>query len=418
MPNPLHFDSHRCLPDYKTGNFAHLPGLLQSLLGHSVETPLSPQVFGFRPGQFKNVIFLFLDAFGWNTYSYFLNRRNRVISKLASKGQVRKLTSQFPSTTAAHVTTFNTGQPVARHGVLEWQYYEPVVDDVIIPLLFCYAGEKKRDRLREEGYDPFDMLPHHTIYQDLQQSGVPTYAFIPAEYVGTGYDDVQTAGSELIPYYTLADAFSTLKRKIGQVDVPALYYFYTPLIDALAHKYGPFSHQSLAELDATFMLMDHFLFHGLRGRDDTLVIISADHGQIATDPSTAFFINLQPEFKALEPMLRRNRQERVLPPGGGPRDAFLYVKDAHLAQAHELLQTMLAGRADVFRTEALIRQGLFGPEPPSRQFMSRVGNLLILPRHDNVVWWYEKGRFEVRHHGMHGGLSCDEMEIPLIVYQP
>ena len=418
MTSNLLSDPHRRLPDYDQGSFLHIPGLLQSLLGRPTPTALTPERFGFAPGQFKNVIFLFLDAFGWNTYSYFLNRRNRVISKLANKGQVLKITSQFPSTTAAHVTTFSTGQSVARHGVFEWQYYEPLVDDVIIPLLFCYAGEKKRDSLRAEGYDPFAILPNHTIYQDLQAAGIPSYASVPAEYVGTGYDDVQSVGTELLPYLTLADAFSTLKRKIREAKSPALYYFYTPFIDALAHQYGPFSHQSLAELDATFMLMDHFLFHGLRGREDTLVVVSADHGQIGVDPGAAFYINLQPEFKTLEPMLRRNRQGKLLPPGGGPRDAFLYVKEPHLAQAQELLTTMLAGRADVFRTEDFIQQGLFGPEPPSAEFLSRVGNLIILPRGDNVVWWYEKDRFQVRHRGMHGGLSRDEMEIPLILYQP
>jgi len=47
-----------------------------------------------------------------------------------------------------------------------------------------------------------------------------------------------------------------------------------------------------------------------------------------------------------------------------------------------------------------------------------VGNLVILPRGDETVWWYEKGKFELKHNGLHGGLSRDEMDIPLILYRP
>ena len=60
----------------------------------------------------------------------------------------------------------------------------------------------------------------------------------------------------------------------------------------------------------------------------------------------------------------------------------------------------------------LVAAGYFGDAPPSRRFLDRVGNAVILPRPGRAVWWYEEGRFESRHPGDHGGLSPDEMEIP------
>ena len=416
--NLITTDPLRTLPDYENGTFAHIPGLLQSLLGVEVETPLSPQRFGFQPGQFSKVVFLFLDAFGWNVYSYFLNRRNRILSRLADKGQVHKITAQFPSTTAAEVTTFHTGQVVGQHGVYEWQYYEPVVDDVIVPLLFSYAGEKQRDTLRDAYVDARDILPTHTFFSDLQNAGIPTYTFVPREFTTTAYNELLSVGAEATGYRTVAEGLATLNRKIKRTEDPALFYFYTPHIDSLAHAHGPFSFQSLAEADATLTLLDKFLFHPLRGRDDTLIVLSADHGQMKVDYRSTFYINLQPEFQELRCYLRANKKGRMLPPGGSPRDMFLYVREEYVGRAQTLLRKMLGGRADVLRIEQLIDAGLFGTSHPSEAFMSRVGNLVILPRGDETVWWYEKGKFELKHNGLHGGLSRDEMDIPLILYRP
>jgi len=412
-------DPNRRLPDYKTGNFAHIPGLLASLLGaERPASPLSAERFGFQPGQFQKVVFIFLDAFGWNVYSYFLNRRNRILGRLTDKGQAHKITAQFPSTTAAHVTTLSTGQVVGQHGVFEWQYYEPEVDDIIAPLLFSYAGEKQRGTLREAYITPRDILPTHTFFMTLQEQGISTYSYVPQEYINTAYNQVMSQGSEARGYYTLAEGLTTLKRQVNQSQGAGLFYLYTPFIDALAHKYGPFSFQSLVEADATLTLLDKFLLHPLRGRDDTLIVISADHGQVRVDHRTTFYINLQPEFQELRCYLRANKRGKILTPGGSPRDVFLYVREEYVGRAQTLLRKMLGGRADVLRTQQLIDSGLFGVTEPSPDFMKRVGNLVILPHGDETVWWYEKGKLELKHNGLHGGLSRDEMDIPLILYRP
>jgi hypothetical protein len=38
----------------------------------------------------------------------------------------------------------------------------------------------------------------------------------------------------------------------------------------------------------------------------------------------------------------------------------------------------------------------------------------VLPYAREGVWWYERGRFEQRAHGSHGGLSPQEMETELL----
>ena len=106
----------------------------------------------------------------------------------------------------------------------------------------------------------------------------------------------------------------------------------------------------------------------------------------------------------------------VLVPGGSARDVFLYVKDDLLDEALPFFSERLAGRAEVHPVQQLIAQGFFGPAPVSQALLDRVGNLVILPYEYQSVWWYEKGKFEQRFYGHHGGLTRQEMEIPFLLY--
>ena len=65
------------------------------------------------------------------------------------------------------------------------------------------------------------------------------------------------------------------------------------------------------------------------------------------------------------------------------------------------------------RTEDLIDQGYFGPDV-SETFRAHVGNLVVLAYRHESVWWYEQGKFEQKFYGHHGGLTPQEMEIPLL----
>jgi hypothetical protein len=51
---------------------------------------------------------------------------------------------------------------------------------------------------------------------------------------------------------------------------------------------------------------------------------------------------------------------------------------------------------------------------PSERFLARVGNLVVLPFKGESCHYYERDRFENRYHGHHGGLTREEMEIPLL----
>jgi len=149
-------------------------------------------------------------------------------------------------------------------------------------------------------------------------------------------------------------------------------------------------------------------------RGETLFLLTADHGHAEVDPETAIYLNRDPAFAGIEKYIKRNLAGDTLVPAGSPRDFFLYIKDDLLDEAQDFIQSRLVGKADVVKTEDLIEAGYFG-ESISETFLSRVGNLVILSYLHESVWWYEKDKFEMNYYGHHGGLTPQEMEIPLII---
>jgi len=403
-------------PRYGSHCFADLPSTLKYLLTGVGSPSLAPDVLERFEPRYETVILFFIDSFGWRYIEQY-GDDYPFLRRLAQEGQISKLTSQFPSTTAAHVTTIHTGLPVGQSGAYEWQYYEPQVDAVIAPLLFSYAGTRQRDTLNATQFAPARLFPYTTFYQDLASYGVASTIFQHREYTPSTYSDVVFQGARVIPYNTLPEALVNLQLCLAQHHTPAYYFLYFDKIDALSHQYGPCSPQLEAELDTFLTAMDRLFDRKLRGQlSRTLFVMTADHGQIETDPNTTIYLNREARFAGLNTYLETNRNGDLLVPAGSARDFFLYVKDELLDEAHAFLTERLADAADVVQTQWLIDTGYFGPPPMSDFFLKRVGNLVILAHGNQTVWWYEKGKFEQRLHGIHGGLSRQEMEIPLCLY--
>ena len=401
-----------CVPRYGGGSFADIPELLRWFLVGGAAPALRPNGWEQLGRQYDRVIVLFVDAFGWRFFEQFQD--HPLLRRFIERGSVTQLTSQFPSTTSAHVTTLYTGQPVGRHGVYEWFYYEPALDAVIAPLLFSFAGDSQRETLIATGIGAEYLLPAPDFIADLLEQGVNVTAFQPREFARSTYSTRLMTGAAIRPNLTLAEALVNVRLQVtgSQGKVCSVLYFGD--IDSVGHVHGPAAPQMAAEIDAFLTIVERWLCREIDGKvADTLLMLFADHGQVGMDPRTTIYLNRSRIYGQLEPLLQRGRGGRIIAPAGGPRDFFLHVRDEGLDEAQTLLGSFLAGRAEVVATEALIDAGYFGPGPVADVFRRRVGNLVVLPYAGESVYWYEKDRFEQKHYGHHGGLTRAEMEIPL-----
>lgn len=400
-------------PRYGGHCFSDLPATIQYWLTGEGAPALAPDVLGEYAKKYDLVILFFIDSFGWECFQKYADDY-AFLKHLTQHGRVSKITSQFPSTTAAHVTCIHTGLPVGQSGIYEWQYYEPKLDAEITPLLFSYAGTMKRDQLTVAGVDPNELYPSQTIYEPLAARGVKSFAFGSREFTPSTYSNVVMRGAEMRPFFSLSDSLVNLAAQAEQPTASQYLFFYYGTIDTLAHYYGPNSMQTRVEIDMFLNALEKwFLPFMQRKYKNALFVMTADHGHMAVTRENVRYLNVDANLKKIVPLLRTDGQGNVLPPAGSPRDAFLYVRDEALDEAYALLSDGLRGYADVVRTDDLLRGGYFGKLPVCAELLGRLGNLTILPYEKNCVWWYEKDKFEQRYLGHHGGLTPTEMEIPL-----
>ena len=386
-------------PRYDSGGFAGIPDRVKN---------------AFASGKYDAVVLFLVDAFGWRFYERFQDAP--FIQRLAKHGKIEKLTSQFPSTTAAHITTIHTGLPVGQSGVHEWYYYDPKVDAVIAPLLFSYAGKMERDNLRPTGIHPKDIYPKGVFYPELKKMGVDSFVFGNRQYTPSTYSNVVMKDANLRAFSTLSEAFVNLGQLLDEQSKPTYVHLYFDKIDALCHQYGPTAPQTETEIDTFLQMMERNFERIFKGKKRILFLMTADHGMAEVDPATTIYLNKDPQFAGIEKFIKKNQRGKLLVPAGSARDMFLYIQDEQLDEAREFLAQRLEGKADVVKTETLIADGYFGQNISSR-FRERVGNLVVLSYLHESVWWYEKGKFEQRFYGHHGGLTPQEMETILYSYE-
>jgi predicted AlkP superfamily pyrophosphatase or phosphodiesterase len=394
-----------------------IPGtILSALTPETSERMLPDDALEGLSNKYDKVVLFVVDGLGLDHFKGLMGRIP-FLQELGRSGTFMQLGTQFPSTTACNVTTLNTGVSVAQHGLFEWFYYEPEAGELIAPLLYSY-GEciHERDSLKQDNtVTPEAIYPKHSLYRELIKHGVRCFSFQDSEYAESEYTDIVFDGAKRYGYLSLADGLVNLAREVIDEPSKAYYYFYFDKVDSLSHKYGPGSKEAMAEAEVFFLALERLFWDRVRDKvDNTLFLLTADHGQASIDPAKCLYLNI--EFPGIEAMLKKSKSGQYLAPAGSCRDMFLYIKDDRLDDAYHLLSEGLRGKAVVIKTKELIENGYFGERHVSEALKGRLGNLVILPFDGQCVWWYEKDLFEIDFLGHHGGLTKQEMEIPFLAW--
>jgi predicted AlkP superfamily pyrophosphatase or phosphodiesterase len=389
------------LPAYGGRSFADIPATVERLVAGGGDGGLAADVLGDLDRRWERVVLVVADGFGWSAAERHAD--HPFLRRVAAEGRLAQLTSQFPSTTSAHMTTLHTGLPVGATGIYEWFQYEPELDRMIAPLLFSYAGDDERETLRGSGLDPTALYPRETIYVRLAAAGVACHAVQHEAISSTTFSRAMLRGAAVRPF-SAGDGWVAEAAAAGR----GYTVVYVDDVDAVGHQDGPGSDAHAA---AAAGVLDGLasLAQLLSAGGETLLLVTADHGQVRVHPATTVFVNER--LPELTRHLRGGDDGRPLAPAGSARDLFLHVLPGHEDDVDWLLEDLLGEKAEVRLTGELVEEGVFGAAGP--RLGARVGDVVVLPAPGESVWWREPGRFDMRFRGHHGGLSPDEMLIPL-----
>jgi len=389
-----------CRPEQGTRCFDQLPATVERLLTGATDRPtLAEPLLRER---FERVVLVYFDAFGWAFYER--HDGHRLFERARADGLVAQLTSQFPSTTTAQVTTIHSGLPVAEHGLYEWHLYEPALDRLITPLLFSFAGDGVRGSLLGR-LEPDDLFPTESLYGRLAGSGVRSSVVLPETIAGSAPNVALLRDAEILPFATAEHALAAASRAVEGGRAYA--HVYLDELDSLMHAVGP--DDPLSEAGARIVLD---ALAGASFPAGTLVLVTADHGMSPVDPKRTVYVNeVWPELAS---HLATGADGKPLAPAGSCRDLFLHAREGEVEEVCSELGARLGGVADVVPVDELVAEGIFAE--PSRRLRDRLANVAVLPRYGEAVYWHEPGRFVQQLHGQHGGLSLQEMEIPLVAW--
>lgn len=372
-------------PDYAGGGFSNL---VASLVEASGGAPRQPTLACLPVAELRdaqNIVFLIIDGLGDNylrangTGGHILKHRRQAISAV------------FPSTTASAITTSFTGATPREHGLTGWFTYFSEAACVGAPLPFQRRGERT-----SLGIAPARIFVEPPLFDTLAARSI-VVSWRPI--IDSPYNLRHCGRAERLAYENLAGFLEQTVSAVKSGPERKFVYAYWPDFDALAHRHGVASTEVRAHFDSLDAVFGELLAR-LAGTD-ALLVLTADHGFIDCPQEES--IELPPELAAL---LR-------FPLCGERRVAFCHVREQ--GTFLEKAKAFFGDRAQVRASRELAEEGWFGTGREHPRFAERIGDLAIVMHGRGTVKDWVPGEPRHLHIGNHGGMSEDEMRIPLVV---
>ncbi|MBO8085855.1 alkaline phosphatase family protein [Marichromatium sp. AB32] len=396
-------EHHR--PDYAGGGIVNLMSTLIAARGGQPETPTLTALPPARLADTRNLVLLVIDGLGADWL------RRHAPEGLLARHRIATLSTVFPATTAAAITTYLTGDAPLRHGLTGWHTYLRELGCVmaVLPGTPRYGGVS----YARAGIDPARLFGTRPVFDRIAtRSSVIAPQFI----IDSDFNRAHSGQAERLGFQGLDDMFGQAARVIRAAPwrpgrrrhdaAPRYLYLYWPRLDTIGHQQGIESAAAVGHLAQIEAALARFL-EQITGTD-TQVLVCADHGQVDSTPETRVDLDDHPELAEC----------LALPLCGEPRAAFCYLRSGRERQFLDYCEAHLAERVEVVPSNRLIELGMFGSGERNPRLAERIGDYCLLARDNAIV--VDRLPNERPHPvvGVHGGLSRAELEVPLALLRP
>jgi hypothetical protein len=395
-------------PDYAGGSILNLPSTIcRTLGGEALATvPLRSELTVSTSTDIRRVILVLVDALSLHRLQRWMSDGTAPVwSRLAEQGKLTALTSITPSTTTAALTSLWTGRSPAEHGVVGYELWLKeygVVSNMILHSPISFGNDA--GSLTKAGFVPEQFLNLPTLGTHLASYGVRSYALQHRSIMHSGLSQMFFKDVNVHGFFTPGELWVNLRHLVeANPNMRQYFWVYTGQVDHFSHHYHPDDERTAAEFEEFSREFEHHFLTKLSPalRKGTLILLTADHGMIATEKSATYDLRNHPELTRLLHIL----------PTGENRLMYLFIRPGQTDSVRSYFDQAWPGQFTFIDPAEAVARGLFGPGKPHPRLADRLGDLIVAARNAAYLWWADKENPLV---GRHGGLSAEEMIVPLL----
>ena len=299
--------------------------------------------------------------------------------------QVKKLYTNFPSTTATSLSTLGTGVLPGVHGMLGYTVRVPRSDNRLLNALKW-----------DERVDPVMWQKVPTLFERAVSSGVSVTHVAAKRYEGSGFTQAALRGAKYVGANGVDEMATAVSAALKPQ--PSFVYTYLNTLDSAGHSDGVGSDKWLTALQQVSEFITKVKQLAPAG---TRIWVTSDHGMVNSTEQ----VILGQDNKLLE---------NVTLIGGEPRARHIYIKEGAITETITQWQEFFGSKVRVLSKDNAIKDGLFGPVV-TEDSHDRLGDLIAIANNDLILVDPARVREETSMVGHHGGVTDIEVEIPLLL---
>ena len=338
---------------------------------------------------YKNVVFIILDGMGEHILEHISP------DGFFRKNEVQCITSVYPSTTTAALTTYYSGKPPYETGWIAWSQYFKEYGRVIDML--SHTESYLKEDISKARMNVFEEVINYTSIFDRIEAASPevnAYEIVP------DYSDRRAKRS--LRANNIDEICNHIKL-ICSNDSKNFILAYSDNPDGLLHKYGCSSDE------AKNMVLDaQNKIENLRKElgNDTIIVISADHGHKDINKSYDLL-----DYPDIQDCL-------IMPPSLESRALAFWVKKGREKEFEELFNKEFSKEFMLLKKEEVLDKHLLGFGEKHKKVDDFIGDYMAISISDAIIriqTYLAEGKPVKK--STHCGLTKEELEVPLIIIE-